>query len=630
MSLKVTSLTTKDNCLYMNNERHILISSSAFAELRKDLINNIGLERMKGFLLRYGWELGQKDAQKIKNESNLNIREMVFLGPMLHTKKGHTYVDGVQVEIDEKNGNVFKQMSGTWHYSYEAEEHIKLFGVADYEVCFTLVGYASGYISKLFDELIIFKETTCKGKGDDVCRWIGKPVAAWGEQAADFLNYYKERPIILELEETYDKLLHERNNLAKTAEVQKRLTEEIIKGNDLHTISEVVEDILDVPLLIEDQYLRTIAYSTSLTVDKEEIKTCFKQYVEDNYPKSKSCLNEITRTMNNTKLFTLKNHKRLMTPFYLQGKIYGYCSLILDKEDKCSEVLETIIERISSVCSLYLLNEKAKFETLERMKGKFLEELINDDYTDKTEIIQRGNYLQLNLENPYYIAVIHYTFFSESISDEFDFHQNIMEEVTDFCQKEKINTLIGQRTNVNSIDLLISIEEENDRSIDDIIQRIMTHLKKTYVRSKFSAGISERSEDIAGAADLFQQAKAAVRLAKFQENITSFESIGIVGSLINENNIDTVLKSAENELKPLYQHNKVTCEETLKTLYYFLINGGNLEQTALDLSLSVSGLRYRIRRIEDKLKKDLRDSVENYQLLLSLQSLILTGRLEWV
>src|SRR5690625_2841837 len=128
MSLDVTSLTTKNHCLYMNNERHILISSAAFAELRKDLINNIGLERMKGFLLRYGWELGQKDAQKVKNERHLTIHDKVLLGPLFHTKKGHTFVDDVRVEIDELNGNKFKEMSGTWHYSYEADENVKLFG----------------------------------------------------------------------------------------------------------------------------------------------------------------------------------------------------------------------------------------------------------------------------------------------------------------------------------------------------------------------------------------------------------------------------------------------------------------------------------------------------------------------
>ena len=57
--------------------------------------------------------------------------------------------------------------------------------------------------------------------------------------------------------------------------------------------------------------------------------------------------------------------------------------------------------------------------------------------------------------------------------------------------------------------------------------------------------------------------------------------------------------------------------DLLKTLYIFLANGGNLEQTASENALSLSGLRYRISRIEDLLKHNLRNPFYNYQLYLA-------------
>ncbi|HBI03969.1 MAG TPA: PucR family transcriptional regulator, partial [Paenibacillaceae bacterium] len=66
----------------------------------------------------------------------------------------------------------------------------------------------------------------------------------------------------------------------------------------------------------------------------------------------------------------------------------------------------------------------------------------------------------------------------------------------------------------------------------------------------------------------------------------------------------------------------------LKTLYIYLLNGGKLEQTMSDLSLSMSGLRHRIKKIESLLEKDLRDSRVTHQLLLILESLIALGELE--
>ena len=47
--------------------------------------------------------------------------------------------------------------------------------------------------------------------------------------------------------------------------------------------------------------------------------------------------------------------------------------------------------------------------------------------------------------------------------------------------------------------------------------------------------------------------------------------------------------------------------ELVKTLYVFLANGGNLEKTAMDITLSLSGLRYRLQKIEELLGHDLRD-----------------------
>jgi len=69
-------------------------------------------------------------------------------------------------------------------------------------------------------------------------------------------------------------------------------------------------------------------------------------------------------------------------------------------------------------------------------------------------------------------------------------------------------------------------------------------------------------------------------------------------------------------------------KELLKTLYVFLSNGGKLQQTMDDLSLSMSGLMYRINKIETLINKDLRDSSQSYQLLLILDSLMALGELE--
>ena len=119
----------------------------------------------------------------------------------------------------------------------------------------------------------------------------------------------------------------------------------------------------------------------------------------------------------------------------------------------------------------------------------------------------------------------------------------------------------------------------------------------------------------------------ALRLA-IRKSIVSFDSLGIVGVLINSKNISGIQMIAKKELGSLYNTGDSRDMELLKTLYIYLSNGGKLEQTMSDLALSMSGLRHRIKRIESLLEKDLRDPDEMHQLLLIIKSLIALGELD--
>ena len=62
-------------------------------------------------------------------------------------------------------------------------------------------------------------------------------------------------------------------------------------------------------------------------------------------------------------------------------------------------------------------------------------------------------------------------------------------------------------------------------------------------------------------------------------------------------------------------------------MYIFLLNGGNLEKTMVELSISMSGLRYRIEKIESLLDKNLRNPETGYELTFILKALIASGKL---
>src|SRR5271170_3969192 len=66
-----------------------------------------------------------------------------------------------------------------WHESYEAEQHVLHLGRSDEPVCWTLCGFASGYLSCCNGREILCVEERCAGKGDALCTMVGKPRDQW-------------------------------------------------------------------------------------------------------------------------------------------------------------------------------------------------------------------------------------------------------------------------------------------------------------------------------------------------------------------------------------------------------------------------------------------------------------------
>ena len=64
MNVEQLFVKEQDGVITLDGERIVLTSSAIFGTLRKDLTENLGTKRMKGFLMRYGWNLGAADAEK--------------------------------------------------------------------------------------------------------------------------------------------------------------------------------------------------------------------------------------------------------------------------------------------------------------------------------------------------------------------------------------------------------------------------------------------------------------------------------------------------------------------------------------------------------------------------------------
>jgi sugar diacid utilization regulator len=321
-------------------------------------------------------------------------------------------------------------------------------------------------------------------------------------------------------------------------------------------------------------------------------------------------------------LIQTENFKLLITPILVQKEIFGYCAFVYDEtvEHKPDEDY-MFLDRFSTAASLLLLNEKTKFDSFERMKGNFLDQIIEAKLS-ASEIVNRGKYTGIDLGQAYYVIVMSNKMKDTTMEEEFLLHEQILETTFRYFNEKKQNILVSQRD--GNIILFITKDTVKKYTIYEVIRGFHSYLSQKWPKGDFLFGISNEGTDVEDASKSYEEATIALRLAT-SKKIVSFHSLGIVGVLINSRNIKGIKMVAEHELGPLYSKQD---RELLKTLYFFLLNGGKLEQTMSDLSLSMSGLRHRIKKIESLLGKDLRDPIMTHHLFLILESLIAIGELD--
>ena len=318
----LTQLDRKDPLF----EHFLTIPSNAMGTLRKELFETIGIERTKSLLLRYGWHCGASDALKMKQINWINQNEAVMAGPKLHKMNG--YFEEVELLLTESD---FKKrtihLEAIWRKSYEAKEHIKLFGFSDKPVCHTLVGYESGYLSTIMGEEVIAIEVECEAMGDKHCRTVARTVKEWNGEIDQEIKYYESKSLINELSEAYEQLKREKEDLNKAYQVHKKIMNEMLQETSLSSITKTLYQILKLPILIEDKSNNIMAMAGLTPEEATLLKT------------------EGLKAINKTEYIEINNdNKKLMTPIFLHQNIIGYFSFLY-QDTSPQDLDKMILER---------------------------------------------------------------------------------------------------------------------------------------------------------------------------------------------------------------------------------------------------------------------------------------------
>lgn len=204
----------KGGVMRFANERTLLFDAVALGLLRVELIRTLGTNGARALLTRFGYAHGWRTADTLRQawpwDSEHDWRRA---GGWLHMLKGF-----VRLTPSERGADAGPKpiAEAVWQDSYEAEQHLLHVGRAEQPVCWTLTGFASGYLSRAYGREVYCLEERCRGQGDAGCQLVGRPLEEWGDAFAPHLPFYQMECLDAALARVTHELKHlERRSLAR-------------------------------------------------------------------------------------------------------------------------------------------------------------------------------------------------------------------------------------------------------------------------------------------------------------------------------------------------------------------------------------------------------------------------------
>ena len=258
----------------LHEQRVVILSAAAMGLLRKELMDTLGAETTRRILLRFGFADGYHDAVNLRERSDWSSPvDGLRAGATLHGLEGIVRTDVRRVDYDPDTGRFEEDVA--WHDSYEAEQHLHHFGKSTAPVCWSLVGYSSGFVSACLGKEVYFREHACSGQGAGHCTAVGRDADSWGAEIETIRTDFQGGAVREEVERlrgAVSKRLKELDRRERLLERRERelnlLRERITRHADAkHFIagSQAMQDVLELAARVAPLDTTVLVYGESGT-----------------------------------------------------------------------------------------------------------------------------------------------------------------------------------------------------------------------------------------------------------------------------------------------------------------------------------------------------------------------------
>lgn len=283
------------------------------------------------------------------------------------------------------------------------------------------------------------------------------------------------------------------------------------------------------------------------------------------------------------------------------------------------------IDVSQSICKAIFMN---KIE--QQSRDNFMKDIILRGVVFTEEILERAISYGYNPDEKYYSFVINLENFNElTIRDGvhngekmLQIKQHVEQIVMSVLNKKGKKPI--QITEDSSIILMVPEGNNNsyENSVEEIGEEIIENINVAIDKLTVNIGIGGLWNELKDFKKSVGDAHRVLRLLKsngLKNAVRYYENVGVYKLFFEINNQSEMEKFYLNSLKNLMEYDNKNATELIETLEAYIDEGGNLNRTSEKLFIHKNTLKYRIKRIEDISKCDLKDVNELFDFYISFK-----------
>lgn len=423
--------------------------------------------------------------------------------------------------------------------------------------------------------------------------------------------------------------------LRRSIEIHRQFTHLAVTGEGLDAIVRTLGELVQSSVSLEDPAFHLLAshnvpgmtdphrqetiklHGTPVEVQRASpIKAMLREVVEGRVPREVPAFPEYGLTA-----------RRIIAPVMAGSECLGYLSII-DHPSHMEELAFMAIEHAATVLSLELIKQREVAEAEDRVRGELVDDLLAGSFGDEANAHRRARYLRYDLAAPHLLLVVDIDQFARVIRDrQYDedtviqVKHRLLQVVVAAAARKYPRHLVAAHS--DSVILLVPAPRDEPLAAgEELAGRILEAVADSDVGLTVSVAVGRLCRTPSDFRPAFQEAQRALHLmVRFgkREQVVTYDRLGVYRLLAQVEDRQGLEAFAHRVLGPLEAYDAAHSTPLLRTLEVYLQRHGHLRQSARDLHIHLNTLHYRLRRISEITRLDLKDADARLDLLLALR-----------